>query len=247
MSRWWWRAYDEAVDDPKLQCLSNELFRFWFNLCCVCSAFGGNLPSEKHLAFKTRMQERKVVRLLGELRSAGLIDEDNQGIRPHNWEKRQFKSDLSTERVKRFRNVSGNVSETPPENRVQNTETEKKETRARGGALAAPWSETNWIEFWATYPNRVGKADARKAFERATKKVSPGILFPALQRYATKTDDRPFCNPATWLNQERWLDEPAKSNGRRTIQQAADDLLAKIRAFDEPAPSGICDGAGEAS
>lgn len=31
-----------------------------------------------------------------------------------------------------------------------------------------------------------------------------------MQRYiATKPPDRNWCNPATWLNQERWRDEPA--------------------------------------
>jgi uncharacterized protein YdaU (DUF1376 family) len=116
----------------------------------------------------------------------------------------------------------------------------------RASALAAPWSEADWDQFWQRYPNKIGKADARKAFEKATKKIAPDVFFNALQRYATKTDDRPFCNPATWLNQERWLDQPAANpNGRRTVQQAADDLLAKLRAFDEPAPSDLCDGESE--
>src|SRR5262245_56079613 len=85
MTSRWWRAYDEALQDPKLQGLSDECFRFWFNLCCVCSKNGGNLPTVKIMSFEFRMQERKVVRLLAELREAGLIDEDKQGIRPHNW------------------------------------------------------------------------------------------------------------------------------------------------------------------
>lgn len=53
-----------------------------------------------------------------------------------------------------------------------------------------------------------------KALIKASQKVVPDVLFPALHRYRTKTDDRPFCNPATWLNQERWLDQPA-ANGSR--------------------------------
>ena len=132
MSRWW-RAYDEALDDPKLQCLSDECFRFWFNLCCVCSENGGNFPSEEHMAFKLRMQRRKVSRLFGELVAAGLIDQDNQGSRPHNWNGRQYKSDVSTERVKRFRNGKRNVSVTPPEteNRIQK---ERKEDAPDGAS-----------------------------------------------------------------------------------------------------------------
>lgn len=118
--------------------------------------------------------------------------------------------------------------------------------RTRAGALAAPWTEADRERFWAAFPNKVGKADAMKAFDKASTKTTPDVLFPALDRYAKKTDDRPFCNPSTWLNQERWLDQPAiVTNGRRTVQQAADDLLAKLQAFDEPAPGGLCDAAGE--
>jgi hypothetical protein len=128
MSRWW-RAYDEAVDDPKLVALTDEQHRFWFNILCIFSAFGGSLPEVSALKIKLRMQERKVKRLLAELVAAGLLDDDNGLIKPHNWNGRQYKSDNSTDRVKRFRNgkrnVSGNVSETPPETETE-TETEKK-------------------------------------------------------------------------------------------------------------------------
>jgi hypothetical protein len=55
-----------------------------------------------------------------------------------------------------------------------------------------------------------------KALSKASHKVRPEDLFSALMRYANKTDDRPFCNPSTWLNQERWLDQPAVNNDIRT-------------------------------
>lgn len=75
---------------------------------------------------------------------------------------------------------------------------EKEETRA--SALAA---------FWSIYPHRVGKADAAKALERALKRATLDTILAGLRRYAAKTDDRPWCNPSTWLNQDRWTDEPA--------------------------------------
>lgn len=124
MSRWW-RAYDEAVDDPKLQQLTGDEFKAWFNLCCLTSANGGCLPPIGHIAFKLRMRPDKAAKVIAALRKAGLLDEDETGIRPHNWNSRQYKSDVSTERVQRFRkrkrNVSSTVSETPPE-----SETERK-------------------------------------------------------------------------------------------------------------------------
>lgn len=114
MSRWW-RAYDEAVDDPKLQKLPAEIFRGWFNICCITSQNGGALPSADDIAFKLRTTPAKVSKLLNDLRAAGLIDDHADGnVAPHNWAGRQFKSDTSTDRVRRFRNgqrnVPGNVS-----------------------------------------------------------------------------------------------------------------------------------------
>lgn len=84
---------------------------------------------KKHLAFKLRMQERKVHRLLGELKAAKLIDEDEQGVRMHDWHLWQYNSDVSTERVKqhrkRKRNVSPAVSETETKRpQIQSTDSE---------------------------------------------------------------------------------------------------------------------------
>lgn len=48
---------------------------------------------------------------------------------------------------------------------------------------------------------------------------------------------------ATFRNWIRNAKGPA--NGRRTVHDAANDLLAKVRAFDEPAPGSLCDREGE--
>ena len=84
----------------------------------------------------------------------------------------------------------------------------KKETRA--SARAWPFEQ-----FWAQYPHKIGKHEALKAFEKIQKSgvtTFDGMML-GLMRYAAKTDDRPWCNPATWLNQHRWDDQPAVVNG----------------------------------
>ncbi|MBA2397602.1 MAG: hypothetical protein H0V72_02715 [Bradyrhizobium sp.] len=124
-----------------------------------------------------------------------------------------------------------------PESRCHKPEPKE---RTRAGALAAPWNDADRERFWAAFPNKIGKADAMKAFDKATTKVTPEVMFPALNRYANKNDDRPFCNPSTWLNQERWLDQPAVNNVkyRPSAQKTsgADAILAvatrKARELD---------------
>ncbi|MGL4961463.1 MAG: hypothetical protein ACRC67_09535 [Inquilinus sp.] len=77
-------------------------------------------------------------------------------------------------------------------------------TGAIGPALAAEFAE-----FWRHFPHKVGKGAAERAFRTARRKVELAPMLAALERYqATKPHDRPWCNPSTWLNQERWLDEP---------------------------------------
>lgn len=131
----WWRAYNEAVNDPKLQLISDSLFRAWFNLMCIASANEGALPAVSSLAFTLRMKPEKVLQILTQLHGVGLLDKTETGFTPHNWKGRQYKSDVSTERVKRFRetkrNVSSAVPVTPPEaEQKQNTEQSRADARA---------------------------------------------------------------------------------------------------------------------
>lgn len=126
MSARWFRFYDEALDDPKVQTLPPELFKAWVNLLCIASKNDGILPSIDKISFSLRTDERGVERLLERLLNEGLIDRRNGGVNgyhyaPHGWDQRQFKSDTSTDRVKRYRQRQ---RETAPETE---TETEKKE------------------------------------------------------------------------------------------------------------------------
>jgi len=66
-----------------------------------------------------------------------------------------------------------------------------------------------FAEFWSLFPNKVGKRDAEKVFASALQRASFEAIMTGLRRYVAKTDDRPWCNPATFLNQDRWADQPA--------------------------------------
>ena len=64
-----------------------------------------------------------------------------------------------------------------------------------------------WYE---QYPHKVSKGAARRAFLTARKKASLEMLISGLEHYVrTKPARIDWCYPATWLNGERWLDQPA--------------------------------------
>lgn len=217
MSRWW-RAYDEAVDDPKLCLLTDKQHRAWFNLCCITSQNGGKLPAMAAVAFKLRMTVDKARAIVAELVALGLVDLDPEtgGAAPHNWGARQYQSDTSTERVKRFRNggrnVSETVNETTPEQK-QITDTDQiKESRA-----VVPTRPDEFEDFWKAYPKRDGanpKAPARKAFLAALKAgATAAEIIAGTQACAAKDRDKigtPYIPQAVkWLRDRRWDDYAA--------------------------------------
>lgn len=119
----WFRFYDDAMNDPKLLRLSDEHYRAWSVLLCVASKNGGSLPPVDDIALTLRLKAAKIALWITVLVKGGLIDNVDGVFSPHNWASRQFKSDGSTERVKRFReqdkakkrNVSETLHETGPE------------------------------------------------------------------------------------------------------------------------------------
>ena len=83
--------------------------------------------------------------------------------------------------------------------------------------------------FWAAYPKRVGKGEARASFAKAERKVNPEAIIAAVkaQVEAGCFGDLKFCPyPATWLNKERWDDEIATA----LPKTAATELAARFRA-----------------
>lgn len=120
----WFRFYSEALHDPKVQSLPAEIFKIWVNILCVaCNLDAGRLPSVAELAFSMRLPELSTGEALVLLEKAGLLDiKRNQHSTiyyVHGWEKRQCKSDSSTERVKRFRNASETAQTRGDKNREE--------------------------------------------------------------------------------------------------------------------------------
>lgn len=84
-------------------------------------------------------------------------------------------------------------------------------------------SPHDFEDFWQLYPNKVGKREAEKAFSRSRKRASQAEIMGGLSAYLGKQDDRPWCNPATWLNQDRWMDQPARAHGSPPVPVIEDD------------------------
>jgi uncharacterized protein YdaU (DUF1376 family) len=101
-------------------------------------------------------------------------------------------------------------------------------------------------QFWEVYPNKVGEPAARKAFSKAIARATAAEIIRGAREYAAKTDDRQWCNPAKWLSEDRWKDQPAKppdkppaprpgTNGLYHLQnfQSREDYLAAEKKRSE--------------
>jgi hypothetical protein len=97
----------------------------------------------------------------------------------------------------------------PPNNYPPSTPTPNVVVGARARNCST-W-RAFFADWWREYPHKVGKRDAERAYRGALQRAGPAELIDGVRRYsAGKPRDRPWCNPATWLNQDRWLDEPAE-------------------------------------
>lgn len=81
--------------------------------------------------------------------------------------------------------------------------------RASSGAFEA---------FWTAYPRKASKAAARRSFDKALRKTSADVLVQAAERYRDDPNRDPqyTAHASTWLNNERWLDEPLPARRKAT-------------------------------
>ncbi len=88
--------------------------------------------------------------------------------------------------------------------------------------------DTDFEEFWRAYPHRVGKLKARAAFEKLRRSgITQAELVDGIQQYiATKPGWQAWAHPTTWLNQGRWMDEPAPETIERFGKQTSRLLQA---------------------
>jgi hypothetical protein len=155
----WFRYYVEALNDPKIQQLPDDLFKLWVNLLCVARQNDGALPEAATLAFQLRVDESRTRDAIRDLTDRVLLDQTAAGLMPHNWQARQYQSDLSTERVKRHRvkaksetlsqrstKRGGGVSETPPDT---DTDAEQIQSRADAEQKGTPVSFDEWADWQA--------------------------------------------------------------------------------------------------
>jgi hypothetical protein len=151
----------------------------------------------------------------GWLERAGKLVQD----RFYNEKRRQDVAQKNTDAVKRRKSDATQPNPTQP----NHTKPKTSSPATAGG------NHDGFEQWWETYPKKVAKEAARKAW----KKLGPrpqmqSMLLNAVKAQCscdqwTKDDGRFIPNPTTWLNQGRWTDE------------------VKVKAPEAAAPAKTCE------
>jgi hypothetical protein len=189
MSNPWFRFYTEFATDPKVQTLSEVMQRRLVMLFCLEGSEDLEKLNEEEIAFSLRIDIETLHETFQLFQKKGFLDEDN---RIRNWSKRQFKSDSSTDRVKKYRAKTKtkdnettvkrfrNDSETPPDTDTDtDTEEEEETTSAKKNSFQGKTinlTEKNYQEFKTACPTyddekfKQALSDADFAFTQSSDK-----------------------------------------------------------------------------
>jgi biotin operon repressor len=190
----------------------------------------GIFVGQARLARKTGASERAVRGHIAELRELGLIEKVGRvGSRGSDKHRVVVESLPTSEQIALM--FPGRPAEVADRQKlptgVQASPRPATQRSSTGNSQAAEPSEEPSVEpsslsfdaFYEAFPRHQGKGSAKKAFTKALSKASAEELLASAIRYRNDPNREPgfTCLPATWLNQERWLDEPLPSRDPNKI------------------------------
>ncbi|WP_029061923.1 hypothetical protein [Labrenzia sp. DG1229] len=194
----WIKLYNELLDDYEFGCLPDiskwHLIAIWL----LASRSGNRIPMDaRWVAKRINANDEPDLQVLFDF-----------GFLIENQELRNVEQDASKPLAFARSRETETEGETEAETRGENVD------EVQPSKPKYPSSEEQFEEWYADYPHKVGRGAALKAFKTVIKKTDLETLKTGLQQYVlTKPADRSWCNPATWLNQERWADQPAPDVG----------------------------------
>jgi hypothetical protein len=152
--------------------------------------------------------------LMAELRQAGVLSVTSRGVV---FSRRMTKDHARARKGRnaaknRWAQVSDDVEQSDAPNRSPNRSpiTHIPEARKQNPPIS-PKGDDGFEAFYEAYPRHEGRGQALKAYRLAMKKADPPELLRAAQKYRARRagEDPKFTPlPASWLNGERWLDDP---------------------------------------
>lgn len=229
----WMKFYPaDWRSDPALRMCSFAARGLWVDLLSLmheADPYGhlivsGRIPTSKQLAGLLGGTAREIDKLLHELEQAGVFSRDEAGSI---FSRRMLRDRAKLEKDRLNGSGGGNPHLKAEDNQQDNGGVNPR----HNGGLKAHMPEARgqipekkdsavaprFDEFWLAYPSRSGPNPKKPASQRYASAiqhgVDPDLIIGAAKRYAdairlAKTDLKFVAQAVTWLNQERWNDQP---------------------------------------
>ncbi len=183
----WIKVWSKLLNNMEWFALSGDDTRLLVNLWLLASEKNGELPSVDKIAFRLRMDARKVSKGINNLKYWLVRDDECEDSTPYEsvrnrTQDKEEDKDKEEEKTNTLSDKSDRASDDPP----------------------------GFAEFWEVYPRKIGKGAARKAWRKVKADGRNGEIVAAVKAQSGSEQWRRgfIPNPATWLNQERWNDTP---------------------------------------
>ena len=204
----WFRLYSEFATDPKVQSMTEAMQRRFVILMCLRCNEDLEKLSDDEIAFALRISLDELDKTKTALTEKGFLAD---GWKIRAWDKRQYRSDDSKERAKRYRERQKAVSVTASsrsrhgvvtvQDTDTDTDTEAEESKSKPLVRTDDEKQPDDYQtktaeafekvFWCRYPRKDKKKDALKAFRsvfpRRQAKKTAKVRWDNLQLHLDKS------------------------------------------------------------
>lgn len=236
----WFRMYHRIVDDEKLRLLAFEDRWHFVALCCLkadglLDTADDSLRSRK-IAVKLGVQVRELEEIGRRLQEVGLID---SSLSPVAWDELQYRSDNSSERVKKFREKQRgngtkrecNVSVTRQETDTETETDVPNGTSAKRSRVVAGKPDQISEQLWRDFKGHRKTAftvTALEGFEREA--ALAGWSLEAAMTEAIERGWQGF--KADWVKDKQNGQQSNQADGMGVTERAAKRALSEITGGD---------------
>jgi predicted DNA-binding protein (MmcQ/YjbR family) len=216
--RWISRVWEESPYEGRRLLLHLALADF-------ASDEGTCFPSQRTLALKARTTEQWVSTSIRQMVKDGLLEVVARG---------NGRGNASTYRLLKGQTQFGENDKGETQS-PESPNVEQISTYYKNRHEPSIKHDFGFDDFWAKYPRKVAKVAARNVFVNIMKKDDRPLLddlLKAVDKYAQLgLEIKYVAHPATWLRQQRWLDEMPETSPTPTQK----DWLLE-RAYDKVVP-----------
>ena len=247
----WVRSDDNEPNHPKIFRAGVAGYGFFQAAKCYCSRnlTDGFIPVGDLSLILPGVSFRAAVKLCIRLVECGLFEKEDTGYRVHDYLHYNPSKDQVLERRSERAEAgrSGGLAKALAVARRE-PEVELRTPACPGPARPGPalpdptpkklprQESAGFARFWAVFPKRVGRDEAFRAWMRKGCEGVTDEILTALAKhsaYLLREGGKFVPNPATWLSQGRWKDEPPAVTGNALSDKGARNVDAAKAWLEE--------------